>query len=75
MNKRIIATTQMGLISFFMFADQNLMGPNLSSIANDFGRALNSGAYLSKLCRTKIGRYNLKDAFSLNDVEEKIKLL
>ena len=50
-------------------------GTYIRSIANDFGRALNSGAYLSKLCRTKIGRYNLKDAFSLNDVEEKIKLL
>ena len=37
MNKRIIATIKMGLISFFMFADQNLMGPNLSSIAKDFG--------------------------------------
>ena len=50
-------------------------GTYIRSIANDFGRALNSGAYLSKLCRTKIGGYNLKDAFSLNDVEEKIKLL
>ena len=37
MNQRIIATIQMGLISFFMFADQNLMGPNLTSIASDFG--------------------------------------
>ena len=50
-------------------------GTYIRSIANDFGRALNSGAYLSKLCRTKIGEYNLKDAFSLNEVEEKIKLL
>ena len=47
----------------------------IRSIVNDFGRALNSGAYLSKLCRTKIGKYNLKDAFSLNEVEEKMKLL
>ena len=50
-------------------------GTYIRSIANDFGRALNSGAYLSKLCRTKIGKYNLKDAFSLNEVEEKMKLL
>ncbi len=50
-------------------------GTYIRSIANDFGRALNSGAYLSKLCRTKIGEYNLKDALSLNEVEEKIKLL
>ena len=50
-------------------------GTYIRSIANDFGRALNSGAYLSKLCRTKIGKYNLKDAFSLNEIEEKMKLL
>ena len=50
-------------------------GTYIRSIANDFGRALNSGAYLSKLCRTKIGKYNLKDAFSLNEVEEKMKVL
>ena len=50
-------------------------GTYIRSIANDFGRALNSGAYLSKLCRTKIGKYNLKDAFSLNEVEKKMKLL
>ena len=37
MNKRTIITLQIGLISFFMFADQNLMGPNLTSIAEDFG--------------------------------------
>jgi len=36
MNKRIIATLQISLISFFMFADQNLMGPNLTLIAEDF---------------------------------------
>ena len=50
-------------------------GTYIRSIANDFGRALNSGAYLSKLCRTKIGKYNLKDAFSINEVEEKMKVL
>ena len=37
MNKRIFVTFQIGLISFFMFADQNLMGPNLTLIAEDFG--------------------------------------
>ena len=37
MNKRIFITLQIGLISFFMFADQNLMGPNLTLIADDFG--------------------------------------
>ena len=37
MNKRIVITLQIALISFFMFADQNLLGPNMTSIAEDFG--------------------------------------
>ena len=36
MNKRIFITLQIGLISFFMFADQNLIAPNLTLIAEDF---------------------------------------
>tara|TARA_B100000131_G_scaffold185172_2_gene178346 strand:- start:12 stop:1253 length:1242 start_codon:yes stop_codon:yes gene_type:complete len=34
---RIIATIQIALISFFMFADQNLLGPNMTQIGSEFG--------------------------------------
>ena len=37
MNTRTIATIQIALISFFMFADQNLMGPNMTQIGTEFG--------------------------------------
>jgi len=37
-------------------------GTYIRSIANDFGKALGCGAYLSSLCRTRIGNYFLKDA-------------
>ena len=37
MNIRTIATIQIALISFFMFADQNLMGPNMTQIGLEFG--------------------------------------
>lgn len=37
-------------------------GTYIRSIARDFGLALNSGAYLTKLCRTKIGDFDVKDA-------------
>lgn len=50
-------------------------GTYIRSLANDFGLALNSGAYLSKLCRTKIGNYDLTNALSINEIEEKINLL
>ena len=36
MSNRLIITFQIGLISFFMFADQNLLGPNMTSIAKEF---------------------------------------
>ena len=37
-------------------------GTYIRSIARDFGLALGSGAHLTKLCRTKIGDYDVKDA-------------
>ena len=49
MNKRIFITLQIGLISFFMFADQNLMGPNLTLIAEDFGMTDVKDQYLGGL--------------------------
>jgi tRNA pseudouridine55 synthase len=39
-------------------------GTYIRSIANDFGKTLNSGAYLSKLRRTKIGDFLVVDAIS-----------
>lgn len=39
-------------------------GTYIRSIARDFGKALNSGAYLTELCRTKIGEYSLTKAYS-----------
>ena len=40
-------------------------GTYIRSLANDFGRALNSGAHLSTLRRTKIGDFDVKDASSI----------
>ena len=37
-------------------------GTYIRSIAHDFGKALNSGSYLSALRRTKIGEYHVDDA-------------
>ena len=37
-------------------------GTYIRSLAHDFGKALNSGAYLSKLRRTKIGDFKVDDA-------------
>lgn len=48
-------------------------GTYIRSIANDFGKALGCGAYLSSLCRTRIGEYLLKNAMTVEDLEEEIK--
>jgi tRNA pseudouridine55 synthase len=43
-------------------------GTYIRSIARDFGNALETGAYLSQLCRTRIGSYQLKDAITVDQV-------
>ena len=42
-------------------------GTYIRSLAYDFGKALRSGAYLTELCRTQIGDYQLEDAWNLED--------
>lgn len=42
-------------------------GTYIRSLAHDFGKALNSGAHLSALQRTKIGDFDVKDAVSVED--------
>jgi tRNA pseudouridine55 synthase len=41
-------------------------GTYIRSIANDIGSLLNSGAHLTKLCRTRIGNHKLDDAIELD---------
>ena len=48
-------------------------GTYIRSLAFDFGKALGCGAYLSSLCRTRIGAYRLEDALSIEAFEEKIR--
>ncbi|TXE09007.1 tRNA pseudouridine(55) synthase TruB [Gelidibacter salicanalis] len=42
-------------------------GTYIRSLANDFGKALNSGAHLSALRRTKIGDFEVSQAVSVED--------
>jgi tRNA pseudouridine55 synthase len=43
-------------------------GTYIRSIARDFGQLLGAGAYLSQLCRTRIGHYKLQDALTIEKV-------
>ncbi len=49
-------------------------GTYIRSIANDFGAALGVGGYLSSLCRTRIGHFELKDCQQLPDIVNAINL-
>lgn len=48
-------------------------GSYVRSLAYDFGKAVDSGAYLSKLRRTRIGDYSLEDAWNLEDLVEGVR--
>ena len=41
-------------------------GTYIRSLANDFGRALNSGGHLSALRRTRIGDFNVENAMTID---------
>jgi tRNA pseudouridine55 synthase len=49
-------------------------GTYIRSLAHDFGKALNSGAYLSVLRRTKIGDYSVENAESIESFIEKLEM-
>ncbi len=44
-------------------------GTYIRGLARDIGKALNSGAYLSNLRRTKIGDYNVKDSITITQFQ------
>lgn len=43
-------------------------GTYIRSLVRDFGNSLGVGAYMSKLCRTRIGSFLLRDAMSIDEV-------
>lgn len=45
-------------------------GTYIRSLANDFGKALNNGAHLSALRRTKIGEFSVENAMNIQQFEE-----
>ncbi len=48
-------------------------GTYIRSLAHDFGKKLDSGAYLEKLVRTRIGEHRLEDAYQLPQFEQWVK--
>jgi tRNA pseudouridine55 synthase len=48
-------------------------GTYIRSLANDLGAVLGCGAYLSSLCRTRIGEFRLEQAMDMKKAEEFIR--
>jgi tRNA pseudouridine55 synthase len=64
-----ITKIELPIIDFYVECTK---GTYIRSLANDFGARLNNGAYLQSLRRTKIGNYNVTDAFTVEDFLKKI---
>tara|TARA_R110002124_G_scaffold120895_6_gene279043 strand:+ start:101760 stop:102449 length:690 start_codon:yes stop_codon:yes gene_type:complete len=47
-------------------------GTYIRSLAHDFGKALDNGAHLSALRRTKIGEFNVENAISITTFEDRL---
>ena len=48
-------------------------GTYIRTLAEDIGRALGTGAYLTELRRTKIGEYNIKNAITIEAATARLK--
>ena len=59
-----ITHIKMPLVSFKVICTT---GTYIRSLAHDFGQALGCGAYLSSLCRTRIGNFVLEEALSIEE--------
>jgi len=65
-----ITKIQMPLVAFRVVCST---GTYIRSLANDFGKFLGCGAYLSSLCRTRIGNFRLQEADNLEAFEIKLR--
>ena len=45
-------------------------GTYIRSLAHDFGKKLNSGAYLKYLERSSIGEYSIKDCMTMDQINK-----
>ncbi|MFD0794771.1 tRNA pseudouridine(55) synthase TruB [Mucilaginibacter litoreus] len=50
-------------------------GTYIRSLVNDFGIALNNGAYMSRLRRTRSGNYRIEDAYEVMELVNQIREL
>lgn len=67
-----VTKVELPLVSFRVVCTT---GTYIRSLANDFGAALGCGAYLSSLCRTRIGNFTLDQSVSIDEFTQKMKIV
>ncbi len=65
-----IVNIEMPVVSFRVVCTT---GTYIRSLANDFGASLGCGAYLGKLCRTRIGEFSINQSMMMEEAEVDIK--
>jgi tRNA pseudouridine55 synthase len=65
----VITKIEMPVVGFKVICST---GTYIRSLAFDFGEALGCGAYLSSLCRTRIGEFSVTNALDLDAFEKKV---
>ena len=64
-----ITSIEMPIVNFRVVCTT---GTYIRSLADDFGKELGCGAYLSSLCRTRIGTFTLDESLTMEEVSEHI---
>jgi len=64
-----LTKTELPIVQFRLVCSK---GTYVRSLARDYGKALNSGAYLTELVRTRIGDFNLSDALTIEEFTQNI---
>lgn len=76
LKSRKVTISQFNLLNFELpeidFLVNCSKGTYIRSLVNDFGIALNNGAYMSSLRRTSIGEYSVNNAYSVDEIKEAI---
>lgn len=67
-----ITAIDLPVISFNVVCSK---GTYIRSLAYDFGKSLDNGAYLSSLRRVRIGDYHVDDAYSVPNLDEHIRAI
>jgi tRNA pseudouridine55 synthase len=65
----IITSMKLPLVEFKVVCST---GTYIRSLAHDFGKELGCGAYLSSLCRTRIGEFKLEEAMSIEEFRRSV---